>query len=124
MHKYITGHTSYRQGTRIKKWLTGYNPQRKDLKGGLCYNDEMLSRDMNTALQAALWHDVIRDVQLIIGILDMNGDIIYVNDEMTHISGYKRGQLLGKHWYDFMPEDYHSHAEDLKKIPQVILSRT
>ena len=57
------------------------------------------------------------DAHAIVGITDKNGKLTYVNDKFCNLSGYTRGELIGR-GYDILDSGYHddSFYVELRKI--------
>ena len=74
----------------------------------------MLGKDMDTAFMAARWRDVTRDAQLIVGVIDMEGNVAYANPFMLKLTGWTEEELRGMHWYTFMPDAYKAQFSDFR----------
>ena len=57
------------------------------------------------------------DAHAIVGITDENGKLTYVNDKFCKLSGYTRGELIGR-GYDILDSGYHDDGfyKELRKI--------
>ncbi|HEU4328211.1 MAG TPA: PAS domain S-box protein, partial [Roseiflexaceae bacterium] len=63
------------------------------------------------------FREVMEHVQLIGIMLDCEGALTFCNDELLHITGWQREQILGKSWFElFVPEEQFSQQQYLRYI--------
>ncbi|MGC2422913.1 MAG: PAS domain S-box protein [Nitrospirota bacterium] len=86
---------------------------------------ERLARYMSVALAKSRAEDAQREserqfremlanLKLVAMILDTEGNILFCNDFILKLTGWRRGEVQGRNWFDiFIPEDAY---EDLKEL--------
>ena len=57
-------------------------------------------------------------IPMIVGGLDMKGDITFVNEYGSKLLGYPRWLLVGRHWYNFMPDVYKKSTPDFSNFSE------
>jgi two-component system, cell cycle sensor histidine kinase and response regulator CckA len=54
-------------------------------------------------------NSLIQTAQIIVLVLDVNGNIVQINSFMEELTGYKQDEVIGKDWFDtFLPTDDHA----------------
>lgn len=73
-------------------------------------------KDIEQALNKSekKYRSVLENIQLVGLMLDKNANIIFINDYLLKITGWKREEVLEKNWFDyFIPDEL---AHDVKKV--------
>lgn len=56
---------------------------------------------------------ITADTSLSVCVTNVDGEVVHVNDRYTSYSGYKRENIIGKHFTILVPEDQHEKLEEL-----------
>ena len=62
-----------------------------------------------------LWRDALQNLQLLALFLDQEGNVTYINDYFSKITGWKNEELLGQNFYRCLHVEYASHTEEYIK---------
>ncbi len=71
----------------------------------------VLSNENNT------FYSVLDSTDIMFGLIDRNGRIIYANKKILEVTGYSNEDILGKPWYDFLSsQNLHEGEEVMKRL--------
>ncbi|MBU8892337.1 MAG: PAS domain S-box protein [Bacteroidales bacterium] len=123
-HSYINPILSKTGDERIISWQTTGLYHEEDKKKHLMISigeDITERKETEFALLESeeKFRSVLENIQLIGLMLDKNADIIFANNFLLKITGWKREEIIGKNWFDyFIPKELN---QEVKKIFKVII---
>ncbi len=69
------------------------------------------------------FRDILENIDMIAVSVDKEGNIIFCNDFLLNLTGWKRDEILGKNWFDiFIPEEVRSATRE-SFISRIVIGR-
>lgn len=112
----------------ISNFENSFNESEKklllDLSQDISFSLEFFEIDFNrqqTLIQLneneKRFREILENVKLIAAMIDVNAKIIFANDFLLNLTGWKRNEIIGKNWFDiFAPMEKNNEQEIIKNI--------